>query len=126
MTGKVVRVVLALAGALFVLMGLRWIADPASAAAALGMPILTGMGRSSLVGDMAAFFLVSGSFTLIGVVTKTRHWFYAPILLLSVAAIARLMAWAFHDAALATQFIATEVVVASLLWFGSGVLAEDR
>ena len=47
-------------GFLFLLMGLQWLVDPTSAAAGLGMSLLTGHGLSTQIGDLASFFLVVG------------------------------------------------------------------
>ena len=51
-------------GFLFLLMGLQWLVDPTSAAAGLGMSLLSGHGLSTQIGDLASFFLVVGVFTL--------------------------------------------------------------
>ena len=49
-------------GFLFLLMGLQWLVDPTSAAAGLGMSLLSGHGLSTQIGDLASFFLVVGVF----------------------------------------------------------------
>ena len=46
---------------LFIVMGLRWLLDPAGIAPSLGLSLETGLGLSTQVGDLAAFFLVLGS-----------------------------------------------------------------
>ena len=52
-------------GFLFLLMGLQWLVDPTSAAAGLGMSLLSGHGLSTQIGDLASFFLVVGVFTYV-------------------------------------------------------------
>ncbi|MFT5483754.1 MAG: hypothetical protein ACI9GW_002412 [Halieaceae bacterium] len=121
---KILHVVVALPGILFVVTGLRWLVDPKSAATQLGMPLLDGLGRSSQIGDMAGFFLTLGVLILIALITSKRHWYYPPIILLSVTAIGRIVAWLIHDAALALEMIGVEVFIAGLLLFASNRLPK--
>ena len=65
-----------------------------------------------------SFFLTLGICILAAVVTGRRTWYYPPILLLSLAAIGRLVAWLVHDAVLAPQ-IWVEVVIVTLLLVAS-------
>lgn len=126
MKNRVLQVIASLPGILFLVTGLRWLIDPAGAAAALGMPLLEGVGRSTQIGDLSAFFLVLALFTLTGVATLKRHWFYAPVALLVIAAFSRIVAWLVQDAALALNLIVPELVIAALLWFTSKpICAED-
>ena len=92
-------------GFLFLLMGLQWLVDPTSAAAGLGMSLLSGHGLSTQIGDLASFFLVVGVFTLCAAVKKDKVWLYTPIALFGFAAVSRLIAFVFHDAALSTDKI---------------------
>jgi hypothetical protein len=123
---RVLQVLVALSGLLFLGIGLRWLIDPASAAAQLGMPLLDGVGRSTQVGDMMGFFITLGSTILIALITAKRTWYYPGIMLLALAAVGRLLAWSMHDAALAADMIATEVVISSLLFFASRKLADKE
>jgi hypothetical protein len=120
---KLLRILVTLPAILFVVMGLRWMTDPAGAAGSLGMPLLDGLGRSSQIGDVGTLFLTMGLMILIGLVTSTRSWFYAPALMLSVVALFRLLAWLFHDAPLAPDMIAVEVIIATLLLFSAAKLS---
>ena len=104
-------------GFLFLLMGLQWLVDPTSAAAGLGMSLLSGHGLSTQIGDLASFFLVVGVFTLCAAVKKNKVWLYTPIALFSFAAISRIIAFVFHDAALSTDKILVELVLAGFLFF---------
>ena len=122
---RVLQVLVTLSGLLFLGIGLRWLIDPASAAAQLGMPLLDGVGRSTQVGDMMGFFITLGSSILVALVTAKRTWYYPGIMLLGVAAVGRLLAWSMHDAALAVDMIAAEAVIASLLFFASRKLADS-
>ncbi|MEM9622490.1 MAG: hypothetical protein AAF993_12620 [Pseudomonadota bacterium] len=125
-TRRLFAVVLLVPALLFVVLGLRWLIDPAGAAPTLGLTLETGMGLSSQVADLSAFFLVAGLSILIAVTTKTRTWFYPPVMLLLIAACGRLVAWAAHGATLALAEILVELVVATLLLIGSRILPERR
>lgn len=122
---QVIRWIVGLAGVLFVAAGLRWMVDPAGAAGTVGMVLQTGVGLSSQIGDMTSFFVTVGSTVLLGAFTGRRLWFYPPMLLLGVAAVARTLAWAAHGAPLAIALIAVEIGTVLLLWYAAGRLAAD-
>jgi NhaP-type Na+/H+ or K+/H+ antiporter len=75
----------------------------------------SGVGLSSQVGDMSAFFLTLGVCILMGLTTQRTLWYFPPIILLSLTAVGRILAWLLHDAALATNLIAPEIIVALIL-----------
>ena len=124
MINKALSVLVVLPAILFVVTGVRWLVDPAGSAAQLGMALDQGLGLSSQVGDLSSFFLTLGISILAAVVTGRRTWYYPPILLLSLAAIGRLIAWLMHDAALAPQ-IGLELVIAVLLLVASRRLPRE-
>ena len=62
---------------------------------------------------------------LVALVSGRRVWFYPPIILLSLTALGRVIAWLVHDAALAVDLIAPEVIVATLLLVASRRLPEQ-
>ncbi|MEL6567674.1 MAG: hypothetical protein AAFQ22_04590 [Pseudomonadota bacterium] len=105
-----------LPAAAFVLLGLSWWIVPDFASAQLGMSMLNGIGLSSQIGDVASFFLTLGACILIAIASRNRFWLYPAIMLLALATIGRLLAWAVHDAALATQMIAVEWIVLAVLF----------
>ena len=119
------RVVVALPALLFVVMGLRWLVNPAGIAPELGLDLQTGLGLSSQVGDLSAFFLVAGLSVLIGLVTQRRTWFYPAVLLLLFAAVGRTVAWVLHGADFALQMIVVEIVVAGLFLMACRTM-DDR
>jgi|TARA_B110000967_G_scaffold188045_1_gene210496 hypothetical protein len=121
---KILRVVTFLPGILFVAMGVGWVIDPASSAARVGMPLVEGVGRSTQVADLGAFFLTMGLLILIGVTTLKRIWFYPPMMLLGLAATFRIIAWLVHGAAFAGSMIAVEVIVTTLLYVSTIRLCE--
>jgi len=113
------RAIVLLCGVLFIVTGLRWLLAPAGVAPEFGLVLSSGVGLSSQIGDMSAFFLTLGVCILMGLTTQRTIWYYPPIILLSLTAIGRVLAWLLHDAALATDLIATEVIVALILMIAS-------
>ena len=109
------RIIITMMGAGFALQGVGWLLVPEHAAASLGMPVLDGIGRSTQVGDFAAFFLTLGLGTLGGSLTGRPRLLYFPAVLLASAAFGRVVAWALHGAAFAATFIVVEIVASSLL-----------
>jgi len=116
---------LALPAILFVIIGVRWLVNPGGIAPDLGLTLETGLGLSSQIGDLAAFFLVAGLTILIALVTGRRTWFYPAAMLLLIAAAGRTVAWVVHGAAFAPQLIVFEIVVALLVLAGAKFLAES-
>ena len=119
-----VRVLVLVPGVLFLITGLRWLLAPATVAPEFGLVLGSGIGLSSQVGDMSAFFLTLAVCILMGLTTQRSIWYYPPIILLSLTAIGRTLAWLLHDAALATALIVPEVVVALILFLASRYLPE--
>lgn len=121
---KILTVVVGLLGLMFLLIGLRWLFDPSGAAGQLGMPLLDGVGRSTQIGDFAAFFLTLGVLILLALVTSQRTWYYPAAILLGIAAVGRVLAWAVHDATLALDLIVPEVIIAAVLLLASRRLGK--
>ena len=120
------RVIAGIAGTLFFLNGLQWIINPASIANSLGMPLLEGVGLSTQIGDLGSFFITVGAMTLIGAITTTRHWFYAPSMLLLVAALYRTLSTILYGAPFVMSAIVVEISVGLFLIFaGSRIATED-
>ena len=119
MINTAIKLLVLLFGILFLVTGLRWLLAPAGVAPDFGLTLGSGIGLSSQVGDMSAFFLTLGVCILMGLTTQRSVWYYPPIILLSLTAVGRVLAWLIHDAALATQLIAPEVIVSLVLLFAS-------
>ena len=115
----VLRYVAAIPAALFILSGLGWAFNPTSAAGGLGMSLAEGVGRSSQIGDMGAFFLGSGLMIVVGLVRNKRIWFQAPALLMCLAIFYRTLATLLHDAPFAASFVAIELISAGLLFIAA-------
>ena len=118
------KIVFALPGVLFLVMGLRWLVDPIGIAPEFGFALGDGIGRSSQVGDFGAFFLTISFCILLGLVIDRRVWFYPAAMLLLLAALGRLLAWSLHDAAFAADMMAVEVIVGALLLAAARWLPE--
>jgi hypothetical protein len=114
------RLLVLLLGVGFLLQGFGWIIAPARAAESLGMPLLDGLGRSTQVGDFAAFFLAAGATMIVGSRSGHARLLVVPAGMLAAAAIVRTLAWLVHGAAFATTFIPVEVVAAVLLAIAAG------
>ena len=113
------KVMVLMPALLFLVTGLRWLVAPAGVAPMFGLSLEQGLGLSTQVGDMTAFFLSLGLCILLALVTEQRCWYYPPIMLLSIAAFARLVAWLMHDAAFAVDMIVPEVLVSLVLLVAS-------
>lgn len=116
------RLITALLGAGFVLQGASWLVAPARTAEGLGMSLLDGIGRSTQIGDFAAFFLLAGVTMLAGLRRGQARLLFVPAGLFASAAAGRTIAWAIHGAGFAAMFIAVELGATALL---VGVASTD-
>ena len=122
---KILSIVVALTAVLFASIGLRWLVAPEGVATEFGMTLMQGVGLSSQIGDLGAFFLSLSIFILLALTSGRRVWYYPAIILVGLTAIMRVMAWLFHGASLATDMIAVEVIVCVILYVGSLRLAKE-
>ena len=122
---KVLKILVLLPAILFLVTGLRWLVAPAGVAPMFGLTLDQGVGLSSQVGDMSAFFLTLASCMLIALISGRRSWYYPAIMLLSITAVGRVLAWLVHDAILALDLIAPEVIVSVILLGASRRLPEE-
>ena len=122
---KILKILVLLPAILFVVTGLRWLVAPAGVAPIFGLTLAEGVGLSSQVGDMSAFFLTAGICMLVALFSGRRVWYYPPMLLLLLTALGRILAWLVHDAALAVDLIAPEIIVGVLLIVASRRLPES-
>lgn len=122
---KILSIVVALTAVLFASIGLRWLVSPEGVAAEFGMPLMQGLGLSSQIGDLGAFFLSLSIFILLALTSGRRMWYYSAIILLGLTAIMRVMAWLFHGASFAVDMIAVEIIVCVILYLGSTRLATE-
>jgi hypothetical protein len=122
---RVLKILVLLPAILFMVTGLRWLVAPAGVAPTFGLTLDAGVGLSSQVGDMSAFFLTLASCMLIALISGRRSWYYPAIMLLSITAVGRVLAWLVHDATLALDLIAPEVIVSVILLVASRRLPEE-
>jgi energy-converting hydrogenase Eha subunit E len=122
---KVLKILVLLPAILFLVTGLRWLVAPAGVAPMFGLTLDQGVGLSSQVGDMSAFFITLASCMLIALISGRRSWYYPAIMLLSITAVGRVLAWLVHDATLALDLIAPEVIVSVILLVASRRLPEQ-
>jgi len=121
---KVLMAVLGFFAVLFVSYGVRWLAFPGGIAPDFGLQLGDGLGLSSLLGDLGAFFLTLGLCLAAALLTGRRLWFYPPAMLLLFAALGRTLAWLLHGAAFAVPMIVVELLVGGLILLGARTLAE--
>jgi len=122
---KVLKILVLLPAILFLVTGLRWLVAPAGVAPMFGLTLEQGVGLSSQVGDMSAFFLTLASCMLIALISGRRSWYYPAIMLLSITVVGRVLAWLVHDATFALDLIAPEVIVSIILLVASRRLPEE-
>ena len=72
MVAKLLRLLTLLTGLLFTLTGVQWWVMPEAVAPQFGLTLDTGLGLSSQIGDMSAFFFAAGVLCLYGAVDPTR------------------------------------------------------
>lgn len=119
-----IRVLALLPGLLFVVQGVQWLVDPEAVAATLGMELLSGVGASTQIGDLGAFFFVSGVFILAAQRPGKSHLFYPPAALIGGAAVFRTLSYLLGYADFATGLIVPEVVMTTILLVAAKVLGD--
>jgi hypothetical protein len=85
----VLRVVLALLGALFVFVGAQFLVTPVAMGADFGLEPIGNAGLSSIRGDLTAFFWVAGGALLYGVIKQRGDVFYVTAALMGIVFCAR-------------------------------------
>jgi len=115
---------LVLPGLFFLFTGFQWLVTPESGASALTMPLLSGAGLGSQIGDIGGLFLGMGLLTMGAVTTRKRDLLLSVAVLLSCITIYRFLAFSLHGATLIVQSIAIEIVLA--VWFFIASTKLDR
>ena len=116
MINKLLVTLISINGFIFFVIGVLWVVSPYDTGANFGiLAIPEGMGRSSLIGDIGSYFFCIGTMMMLAAYSLKSIWFYAPAMLLSVTALFRVISWGIHDATFATQFIAVEILIVTLL-----------
>lgn len=125
MVAKLLRLLTLLTGLLFTLTGVQWWVMPDAVAPQFGLTLDTGLGLSSQIGDMSAFFLLLGFCAFMALVTRRGVWYTPAIVLLVLTATGRIIAWVVHGAAFATDQIALELLVAVIYWLAARSLETN-
>ena len=123
---SVLKIAAAVPASAFILLGLAWWVIPGFAGQQLGMVLLTDVGLTSQIADLASFFLTAGVCALIGLATGRALWLYPAIMLLAVAMVGRLIAWAFHGGALTLDMMAVEAIVITIFFLASRQMTQPR
>src|SRR5262249_43349901 len=87
----ILRVLIGLSGLLFIGLAIGFLIDPARAASNLGVGALTPVGLATLRGDFLGFFGAGGLLTLIGAVRCDVRFLTAPLLMIALTLIGRLI-----------------------------------
>ena len=111
MKNKIIRVIAVVPGLLMLQGGLNFLINPEQQVTSLGMTLMDGVGRSTQLGDLAAFFISCAIFIFMGAALSKGRWLYAGAMLLGGAAIMRILAALVAGAEMATQFIVAELVM---------------
>ena len=119
------RVLSGLVGLMMLVNGVRFLIDPAGAAAGLGMELLSGVGASTQIGDLSAFFFSIAIFIALAQRRGASHWLLPAAVLLGGAAVTRTLAAAVGHAPFAAQFIVPEVIMATLLVVAARLRANE-
>ena len=122
---NLVRGITVLPGVLFGVMAIRWLADPADAADALGMELMTGVGLSSQMGDVGGFFLGGATMCLVGVITLNKTWLQGAALLALSAALYRIVGALVYGAEFATAPILVEIAMTGWLLYAASCIRTD-
>jgi len=123
---KLTRFAAAIPALAFLFIGFNWLLDPTSAAESLGMVLQEGVGRSSQLGDMTAFFLGGSAMIILGLSSQNRTWLLAAAMTVSLAAVFRVVAWLFHDAILAIDLIGAEIIFAGLILLSASKIRPEN
>ena len=110
-----IRILAIVPALMFLAIWLQWLFMPEEAAKGLDMPLLPVPEASTQIGDLGAFFLVTGGMAAFAQLPGKAHWFYPPACLLLAAAGMRTAAWLTDHAEFATQHVISEIVIAAVL-----------
>ena len=126
MKARIIRIVvtifLILPAAFFLFTGFRWLVSPADAAGALLMPLLSGSGLGSQIGDIGGMFLALGIVVMGAVVTQKGDWLMPVAIVLGCIVLFRLLAFSLYSAPLAPQAIVFELALSVWFVFASRLL----
>jgi hypothetical protein len=109
------NIFLILPGIIFLVIGFRWLIVPEDAAYALMMPLLSGAGLNSQIGDIGGLFLGMGLLIMAAVTKGKAELVFSVSILLFCIATYRLLSFSLHDATLVLEMFVVEFVLG--IWF---------
>lgn len=112
---RVVRILACLPGAFLLANGMAWVLNPARAAERIGMPAPVAETLGSQLGMAGAYFVVGAALAFIGAWKGRPGWLFAAAAMPGLSAALRLLAWGNHGAALPTQLVAGDALMAVVL-----------
>jgi hypothetical protein len=123
----ILRVVIGLSGLLFLGLAIGFLLDPVRAASNLGVGALAPLGLATLRGDFLGFFGAGGALTLIGAVRNDARFLTAPLLMIALTLLGRLITVAVSgfDPAMGPP-VAVEAIIIVLLIFGRRSFSEGN
>ena len=124
MKGKFIKFLVLVPGLLMLNSAAMFVISPAAAVGDLGMPLLEGIGLSTQLADIGAFFTFSAALIFYGVLNSKGEYLRITALLLGLAAILRVIAWGVNGAAFATELIVAEIVL--VIWLLGGAVYIDK
>jgi len=116
---NVIKIIAAVPGIPMLVNALMFILQPEAVTADLGMPLLEGVGLSTQLADLGAFFTFSALLIFYGVLKSNGEYLRIVALLLGLTAILRAVAWVVNDAALASTLIGAEILLVVWLWISA-------
>ena len=119
MNNNVIKIIAAVPGIPMLVNALMFILQPETVTADLGMPLLEGVGLSTQLADLGAFFTFSALLIFYGVLKSNGEYLRIVALLLDLTAILRAVAWVINDAALASTLIGAEILLVVWLWISA-------
>jgi hypothetical protein len=124
MNKTAIKIVAAVPGLPMLANAVMFVFAPQQVTSDLGMPLLEGLGRSTQLGDLGAFFTFSALLIFYGVYKSEGRLLRIVALLLGLTASFRLVAWALNGAELATVLILAETIL--VVWLVVGANFIDR
>lgn len=113
--GLIFTVFLVIPAIFYLYVGFLWLVSPESAASMLLMPLLSGAGLSTQMGDVGGLFMALGLVVMMAIATRRGAFLLPVAVVMGTAATYRLLAFMLYQANLLPHFIALEVVLA--VWF---------
>ena len=125
MSQFVARILSLLPGLLFLSSAYTWVTNPSKASTDLEMTYLEGIGRSTQIGDFSAFFISVSLFCIIGSIFKNTSFLFCAVILLSSAAIMRIISWQLYGADFAPLFIGVEVISSLMILLSISLINKN-